>query len=736
MKAGPRERRTELVLVGAGHAHVQVLRGLAMRPLAGVRTTLVVDRPQALYSGMVPGVVSRRYTAEETTIDVVPLARRAGAAVVLAPALRVLADAQRIELEGRPPLPYDLASINIGSTVAGLDLPGVRDHAVPTRPIGRFLPRLDARLAALSTDRPAVAVVGGGAGGIELAFCLEARLRERGLRPELTLYTSSDRLLPAREPAVSEAVAAAARARGLRVRTGTRVAEVGPDHVTLSDGSTAPADLCIWVAGAAAHPLGRASGLPCTAAGFLSVDPSLRVEGHARLFAVGDCAVPTSWPETPRAGVYAVRQGPVLAANLRATLEGRALRPYEPQRDFLTLLNLGDGTAIAARWGRALRGRWAMLLKDRIDRAFMARFQALREDGEAAPAGPPVMGGEQMPCGGCAAKLAEGPLRRALARLPPPQDPALVLGLAQSDDVAALVHGDGLVVTSIDAFPAFTDDPWIVGRAAAINAVSDLRVKGVAPRLALATVELPEDRDGEDVLHQVLHGARAILDPLGCTLAGGHTTLGPRLSVGFAVTGFAADTASLLAVDGAQPGDLLVLTRPLGTGVILAADMQGLARGATVQSVLAHVSTPDPVNGALALAHGAHAATDITGFGLVGHLATLLRSPELAAELDPQRVPVLPGALELLGRGLRSTFHGENRKLAAWTGLSPEQLDQPRHAVLFDPQTAGGALVALPAAAAPHFVAAAREAGASHAQVIGRITAHSGGPRIQVAPSP
>lgn len=735
MRSAPSGRRKELLLVGAGHAHVQILRGLAMRPLPGVRTTLVVDRPHALYSGMVPGVVSRRYTPDETTIDVVPLARRAGAAVVLAPARRVLADMQQVELEGRPPLPYDLASINIGSTVAGLELPGVREHAVPTRPIGRFLPRLDAHLAALSTDRPAVAVVGGGAGGVELAFCLEARLRGQGLRPEVTLYTGSDRVLAARAPAVSEAVARAARARGLRLRTGTRVTEVTGTHVILSDNSSAPADLCVWVAGAAAHPLARASGLPSTAAGFLSVDPSLRVQGHARLFAVGDCAVPTSWPETPRAGVYAVRQGPVLDANLRATLSGRALQAYTPQRDFLTLLNLGDGTAIAARWGRALHGRWAMLLKDRIDRAFMRRFQALHREGEAAPAGPPVMDGEQMPCGGCAAKLAEGPLRRALARLPPPEDPDLRLGLAQSDDVAALAHGDGLVVTSIDAFPAFTDDPWIVGRAAAINAVSDLRVKGVAPRLALAAVELPEDRDGEDVLHQVLHGARAVLDPIGCTLAGGHTTLGPRLSVGFAVTGFARDTGALLAVDGAQPGDVLVLTRPLGTGVILAADMQGLASGDTVQRVLEHVSAPDPTDGALALAHGAHAATDITGFGLVGHLATLLRSPTLAAQLDPERVPVLPGALALLGQGLRSTFHAENRRLAAWTGLSPEQLEQPRHAVLFDPQTAGGALVALPAAAAPLFVAEARQAGALHACVIGRVLTHEGGPRIQVRPS-
>ncbi|MGH7401159.1 MAG: FAD-dependent oxidoreductase, partial [Candidatus Rokuibacteriota bacterium] len=181
--------RHDLVLVGGGHAHIQVLERWAMAPVPGARLTLVVDRPIAVYSGMVPGFVAGQYSREDLEIDVRPLALRAGARCIIAPAIGLDTSARRLALEGRPPIAYDTVSFDVGSTVGGLDLPGVRDHAVPTRPIGRFVRRVDEVLtAAEGRDTFHVVVVGAGAGGVEVAFALAARLRrERSGRVEVRL---------------------------------------------------------------------------------------------------------------------------------------------------------------------------------------------------------------------------------------------------------------------------------------------------------------------------------------------------------------------------------------------------------------------------------------------------------------------------------------------------------------------------------------------------------------------
>jgi len=686
----------EIVLIGGGHSHVQILRQHGMRPL-DARITVVVDDPVAVYSGMVPGLVAGQYTANELEIDVRPLARRAGIRVIVARVLRVEANPKRIHLEGRPPLRYDLASINIGATVAGTDTPGVREHALPTRPISRLVRELDQRVATLP-EQPRVVVVGAGAGGVELAFCLDHRIRSTGATPQITLVYSSERPLPGREDRVADAVIRAASQRGIALLPSTRVVSIGSDRVEVASGESLPSDLTVWVAGAWPHPLGRESALPVDERGFILVEDSLEVVGTPDLFAVGDCAVPRSWPSIPKAGVYAVRQGPVLADNLRSKLSGTALRPYRAQRDFFSILNLGGGAAIGTKWGVPLTGALVMRWKDRIDRVFMEKFQVLDAAGRPADAfirGMPPMPEMDTVCGGCAAKVGQTPLTRALARLPaPPPSPDVVLGAAEADDVVAWRVGSGLAVQNLDAFTAFTDDPYLVGKAAAHNATSDLYAKGVDPGHAMAFVQIPEDVDAEEVLFQVMSGLRAALDPEGVVLLGGHTLVGDKLIVGLAVTAHTERT--LWSLSGAKPGDALMLTRPLGTGALFHADMAGRAPGRAVQAVL-HTM----LQGNRAASHAlhevpVHAATDVTGFGLARHLAELLRASGVSATLEISSLPAYPGVLALLAAGERSTFHDENRAILSTIRVDQSAAHHPNFELLFDPQTCGGLLVATP----------------------------------------
>lgn len=726
----------DLVLIGGGHAHVQVVRRWMAKPLANVRLTVATDRADAVYSGMVPGFVAGDYRAHELEIDVVPLARRARARVVLAKALRVDAQTKHVVLAGRAPLSYDVASLDVGSTVRGLDLPGVREHALATRPIRTFVDGLDRRLAeaceGAGREPVRISVVGGGVAGMELAFTLEARVRQTlGHAARVMVVTDGTHVLQGYPERVIAAVLHEAKRRRIRVRRETPVLAVEADAIVVEN-ERIPSDLTVWATGAAAPALVTHSALPHDDDGFVLTRSTLQVDGHDDLFAAGDCAALAAHPWVPKAGVYAVREGPILDANLRAHLDGGRLRTYTPQRDFLALLNLGERRALGTKWQRAVSGPWVWRWKDRIDRRFVRRFQVLAPDASSTPTFAKPMA--EMPCGGCAAKLGAPSLERVLARLDPaPADPSVHLGLERPDDAAVVLLPKGdVVLTTVDAFRAFTDDPWLVGAVAAVNAASDVFAKGGRPHHALALVTLPDGdpAENERLLHQVLSGVRAALDPLGASLVGGRTTMGAELFVGLALAGDIASTTIVLSTSGARPGQQLVLTKALGTGVILAADMQGRAPGRALAAAIASMLRPNLDAAAVARRVGATACTDVGGFGLAGHLRSLLRDGGLGATLDVAALPVLDGATTLLARGIRSTFHAQNvRPDVAGARATAE--------IVFDPQTSGGLLFTVDAARAGEALRRLHDAGDGAARIIGEIHEHAAGdPLIHVISTP
>ena len=369
-----------VILVGGGHSHVQVLEALASDPLEAAEVTVVVDKPIAIYSGMVPGYVAGLYRADELEIDVPALCRHAGVQAIVEAVEKVDAERQLIHVAGREPLKYDFASLNIGSTVAGLDTPGIRGHAIPTRPISDLVSRVDSLVsqagARTGQDPFRVVVVGGGAGGVELAFTFRERLICCGAGPvTTTLVHAGAEILDGYPQSLARKVHRLAEPRDIDIVCKRRVTAAEANRVLLDNGVRLPFDALIWVTGAVGHSLLPSSGLPVEERGFVKIRSTLQVEGFDNLFAVGDCATLNEYPRTPKAGVYAVRQGPYLTTNLRAVVEGRPLETYRPQSDFLTLLNLGDGTALGAKWGRSFHGRWVMRLKDWIDQRFMQRFR-------------------------------------------------------------------------------------------------------------------------------------------------------------------------------------------------------------------------------------------------------------------------------------------------------------------------------------------------------------------------
>lgn len=372
----------ELLLIGGGHAHVHVFEDLATRPIPGLRLSILVDQEQAIYSGMVPGFVAGQYCAEDIGIDLCAWAEHLGATLVLGRAIGFDAAAATVTLADGSHCRYDLCSWNIGSTIAGSEVPGVKEHALCSRPIGALVAQVERELPQwMEATRQQsqglnIVVVGNGAAGVELALCLQARLRQEipHAPPAMTLVGTETPLSGA-APRLAQMVRRELARREIALRNDVRATEVQEQAVLLRDAhgkeETLPADLCLWVTGAAPH---------LAEPGWIPAGPTLQHPQHPNLFATGDCATLQHAPGTPKAGVYAVREGPVLAHNLRALVTQTVAQParlqeYHPQHDFLSLLNLGDGRGAGARNGIAFRGRWVQRWKDRIDRRFMQRFR-------------------------------------------------------------------------------------------------------------------------------------------------------------------------------------------------------------------------------------------------------------------------------------------------------------------------------------------------------------------------
>jgi selenide, water dikinase len=717
----------DLVFLGGGHAHALVLRDWAMRPLPGVRLTLIDPDPVAPYTGMLPGLIAGHYSREALEMDLVRLARHADARLIAGRAEDLDASAGLVRVSGRPPVAFDVVSLDIGITSDLPDLPGFAKHAMAAKPLGAYAERWAGFRDAVEAGRtpPDIAVIGAGVGGVELALAMDHRLREVPGR-RLTLIERQRSILPELGP-VGSRLRRRLDEAGIAVLTDVEIAAVEAAHVRLADGRRIPAALTLGAAGSRPQPWLAGTGLHLTD-GYVTVGATLASVSHPNVFASGDCAHLSHAPR-PKAGVFAVRAAPILAHNLRAVLSGGAPRRFRPQHDYLKLVSLGEKAALAGKWGMALEGAWLWRLKDRIDRAFMRKFRELPAMPAPVVPRPAALGlaemlGEAPLCGGCGAKIGPGALHRALKDLPPPRAD---LRTGVGDDAAVLQMGRVRQVIATDHLRAVTEDPWLMARIAAVHALGDVWAMGAAPQAALVSAILPRLSEAlqERTLAEIMAGAAEVMSAAGASIAGGHSTMGAELTIGFTVTGLAE--GRILTKSGARPGDALILTKPVGSGTLLAAEMQKRAEGRDI-AALWPVLTQSQGRAAAILAPEAHAMTDVTGFGLAGHLDEMLRAGEVAADLELAAVPLMAGAEALAASGIASTIAPANR--AALIGRI-EAPQTPRAALLFDPQTAGGLLAAVPADAVERLTGALRDAGYT-AAVIGTIRALDDRPALRV----
>ena len=799
----------DLVLIGGGHSHVFVLKKFGMKPEPGVKLTLITRDIMTPYSGMLPGHVAGHYTYEECHVDLRPLSKFADARFIHAEANGIDTVEKKIYIKTsdgipRPPISYDVLSIDIGISPtkisSRMDMGQESNNTkytysssiTPVKPINTFSSRWNNITKRVTTSNVAanIVVVGGGAGGIELTLAMQYKLlqlckgRKKETLPKFTILTRGDNILSSHNRRVRATFRRILKDRKIRVLPNSEVLksiyEYNDDNddggnnnsirrssrfkkssnnknqqkrafLLCKNGEKYIYDECIWCTSAAAQKwLKDNTQLALDDYGFIAVKDTLESTNSNDVFAAGDIAAVLKYPR-PKAGVFAVRQGPPLADNLRCRLRGEATIPFVPQKEFLGLISTGDKYAIASRGCWSFSGAYLWYIKDWIDRTWMDKYTKLpdmalaAEKAQAAKGHPAVaiaagsdainvLSHVAMRCGGCGSKIGAPILSRVMKRLRNEIviHPDVIIGLDAPDD-AAVVKGIGknkTAVHTVDFFRSFIDDPFTFGRIAANHALSDCHAMCAEPRtaLAIATVPFAVEDKVEETLYQMMSGACLALKESGCALVGGHSAEGPELSLGFAVNGV-ADAKDVLRKEGLKIGHKIIITKAVGTGVIFAAEMRGKVNGIAVDDAIKMMCKSNR-NAALCLRdHGCKSCTDVTGFGVLGHLVEMVNASEaVSVRLDLDKVPFLNGAIECVEKKIFSSLQPQNIRLRRAIDTDSQRTASkfPEYSLLFDPQTAGGLLCGVPANKVSACLKKLHKLGYESSTVIGEVISSVG----------
>jgi selenide,water dikinase len=752
----------DLVLIGGGHSHAIALRMFAMKPLPGVRLTLITEASDTPYSGMLPGHIAGFYTHDECHIDLRRLAQFAQAQLYIDKVVGLDLKNNKVFCANRPPVAFDVLSIDIGSTPATLSVSGA-EYAIPAKPVAQLLKHWYQLLEDVA-EKPnkliRIGVVGGGAGGVELALSMQANLLKIGdweknfSHLEIHLFQRDAELMPHYHPSVRRLVTQLLTKRGIQLHLRESVCKVAPNNFTSTSyepaekgelniicesGLKVKCDRLFWVTQASATQWLKTTQLATDDQGFILVDDTLRSLTHPHVFAAGDIATMVNHPR-PKAGVFAVRQGKPLFENLQRILLGKSPKPYKPQKQYLSLIGTGDKRAIATRGFLTLPPHKLLWhLKDSIDRRFMQRFSeglATRDWGLGIKRNlqnffsppPPLLPSPTPPCAGCGSKVGSTVLKEVLHRIKQEQligkdRKDIIIGLDTPDDAAVIkIENNQLMVQTIDYFPTLINDPYIFGQISANHCLSDILAMGAVPQSALAIATIPHAAPPKiaEILYQLLSGAVKVLNQAQAPLIGGHTTEGTELAFGLTCNGLIYPD-KLLRKSGMQPGEVLILTKALGTGTLFAAQMRHQVKNRWIDAAVESMLLSIKLLLTCLLSHYATACTDVTGFGLLGHLLEMVQASGVAVELQLEGIPILEGASETLQQGIFSSLHPENLQASRYICNLAQTESHCNYPILFDPQTAGGLLASIPEAQAEECLIALKDLGYKHSCIIGRV---------------
>ena len=690
----------DLVLVGGGHSHALVLRKWAMNPLPGVRITLISPQAMTPYSGMLPGLIAGHYSFEQTHIDLVKLSLWANIRFIQDNVTAIDVETNTLKLRNRPAIEFDVVSIDIGST-PNQQIEGSAEFTTPVKPISDFYQRWNLIQQQVQQNKiKSLSVVGGGAGSVEVIMAIAFKLQHNNSSIQYHLVTAADEVLPGYNRSVINRVKQQLNKYHINIHISTRVEKLSQGIIYCQNADPILADEIIWCTQASGSKWLQQSQLECDDAGFMKVRQTLQSLHYNHIFAAGDIANMVANPR-PKAGVYAVRQADILFQNLRAVLLNQTLVEYKPQDGFLSLLALGEKHATGSKSLLSFSGAWVWRWKDSIDVKFMNQFHQLPPltMTSAATINPELIDDEEKDeqhnplkrCAACGAKIGANVLGQVL-------NDVLGEGNYQPQDAVRISNDAEIIYQSVDALKTPIQDVWLFGKIAVNHALSDLYAMNLKPESAQVLITLPyaSERIQKRQLKTLMQGIFMQLETAQCRFLGGHTSEASELSVGLVVNGIKQDKY-IFHKEGLSPGDKLVLSKPLGTGVILSAAMQQKCDGVIFNQAITTMLQANDHAAKILSQFNVKACTDVTGFGLLGHLHELCLASACSASVNLNAIPLLAGAEALALKNIKSSLYSQNRKTLESLEWSNSITQQACFDLLFDPQTSGGLLAGIPA---------------------------------------
>lgn len=719
----------DLVLIGGGHSHVSVLKHFAMKPLKGLQITLISRVVMTPYSGMLPGYLAGHYSRNEIHIDLNRLCRFCNAKFINATVNGLDLNQQTIHVDNHPNISYDVLSINTGSTPEIDSIEGAVKHTIPIKPIDEFEKKWEVVKQKIEEWQNGVfklGVVGLGAGGVEVILALEYQLSKQlnkkaneTVSVEFYLIGSSSTILPSHNKKVQLHFEQILKQKNIKVFTNFQVKTVSELGISNTDNQFIALNNIVWVTSASAPKWPKHSGLAVDSKGFISVNNNLQSISHFNVFSVGDVASMVNNPR-PKSGVFAVRQGLPLARNLRNVLCNKPLTAYHPQQHFLSLLSGGSKTAVMS-WGQwCLTADWIWHWKNWIDQRFMQRFNNLKPMSDKK-FNIQLSQAATVHCAGCGSKIGSQQIRKVLNDVKSYQREGILTGI-QDDDAAILKWPNNkLQIQSIDGFKSLINNPYIFSQIVTEHALNDIYAMGAEPYTALAMITVPygSPEKLEDTLKIVLKGILQVLNKASVSLIGGHSNQGTELSIALSVTGSGTKN-NLWNKKVAAADQVLILTKPIGTGTLFAADMQLKSHGEWIINAVESMLLSNAQSIDVFRKHKVQSCTDITGFGLAGHLQEMVSNTDFTAEISLKNIPILNGSIDCIHKGIESTLAPVNKTVDKSIISNDKIRTKPHYKLLFDPQTSGGLLAAVPKHNAQYIIQELQALGYS-AKAIGKI---------------
>ena len=709
----------DLVLVGAGHTNCLFIKMWAMKSNVSLRVTLINSDPISSYTGMLPSLVAGLCAKSDAQINLFELCRASGVRLIIDTVKEIDKKQSQLVCKTGRVVNFDLLSINIGSNSLPL-INGFRKYGCSVRPLAVFHERWEKFLQSLNSNScPVICIIGGGLASIELSFAMDIRLRKMGIENFNIKIFERGTAFGKLSQSQQRYLKAKATLRKIEIIENTVVREVSTDGLIKENGKLVHAGFIVSCIGPQPNDLIKNSKIE-NRDGYASVDKTLKVKGLNNVFAVGDCA---DFPSqaVDKSGVYAVRQAPILYKNILKLLSKKELVHFKPQSDYLKLIIYEGTSAILLRNGIAFSGKWVWSLKKYIDKKFIKNFKKVSENASKKLKS---IGNDskRMLCGGCGSKVGNVILEASLKNISYADSEHIVSEIG--DDAAVLKINSSFQALTTDHLRSFTNDAWLQSKITAIHALGDLWAMGSNPDIALTNIIIPESSNEiqKRTIKEIIDGANSVFDAEGVKIVGGHTSLGKEIVIGFTLGGFSEKRPK--TVDKACAGDQIILTKPLGSGVLLAGEMRFEGEAQDLKNLFDDMSKSQSSISKV-LSGAANSMTDITGFGLAGHLLNIISKSKLGAKIFLDQIPLYSGVHNLIAKDIRSSIF-ENNYMYAQRMIIKTTANTD---ILFDPQTSGPLLATIPKAKVKGVLGASEESG-FECKVIGEVT--NGKPYIEV----